>query len=132
MPAEIRQFFDQYRDAFNRLDGGAVSALYQVPSMISSASGEGLFTNEDALLDNNIALCSHYEKAGFVRADYRVNHDFAQGDDFYVADLHWTITKADQSTDTFNTTYQLVKRQHSPWKIEHVCAYSEKRFWAEQ
>ena len=34
MPADIRTFFDAYRDAFNRLDGHAVSAHYDTPAMI--------------------------------------------------------------------------------------------------
>ncbi len=130
MPEQIKAFFDSYRDAFNRLDARAVSAHYQVPSMISSASGAGLFGDEDALTHNNEALCKHYAEAGFVRADYAVNLDLAQGDDFHLVDLQWTIAKMEAPPDVFSTTYQLVKRRGGDWKIEHVCAYSEKRFWA--
>jgi hypothetical protein len=129
MPNDIRTFFNNYRDAFNRLDGRGVSDHYQTPSMISSSSGEGLFSTDAALLTNNVALCEHYRQAGFVRADYAVNHDLAQGNDFYFADLRWTIFKQDalnESHESFNTSYQLTKRSGA-WKIEHVTAYSEKQ-----
>jgi hypothetical protein len=131
MPQHLRDFFDGYRDAFNRLDAAAVSAHYRVPSMISSASGEGLFTAQAALHDNNEKLCALYRDAGFASAHYDVARDFAQGDDFYFADLCWTIEKRAAPADVFNTSYQLAKR-NGEWKIEHVTAYSEKRFWAAQ
>lgn len=130
MPAEIRQFFDAYRDAFNRLDGCAVSAFYQVPSMISNADNAGLFVDADALIANNEKLCAIYRDSGFVRTEYVENNAIAQGDDFFVADLGWTIHRAQQPPQRFNTTYQLARRgEGKAWKIEHVAAYSEQRFW---
>ena len=131
MPTEIKQFFDNYRDAFNRLDGRGVSAHYHVPSMISSSASEGLFVDVDALIANNTALCEIYRDNGFVRADYAENTAIRQGDDFFLADFSWTIQWRDKPAQQFNTTYQLVKRgaENRAWKIEHVTAYSEKQFW---
>jgi len=131
MPADIREFFDAYRDAFNRLDGGAVSAFYQVPSMISHSSNEGLFVDAAALIANNEALCAMYRDSGFLRAEYVENALIAQGPHFFVADLSWTIHRDNQAPQRFNTTYQLVRRGDAApaWKIEHVTAYSEQRFW---
>jgi ketosteroid isomerase-like protein len=130
MPAEIRQFFDAYRDAFNRLDGRAVSAFYQVPSMISSASGPGLFTDAESLIANNEKLCEIYRDTGFARTEYREGAAISQCDNFFAVDLEWTIHRAQQAPQVFNTTYQLVRREAGgAWKIEHVAAYSEKRAW---
>jgi ketosteroid isomerase-like protein len=126
MPNDVRAFFESYRDAFNRLDGRGVSAHYQVPSMISSRAGEGLFATREALEANNLALCAHYAQSKFLRADFRVNHFVAQGDDFCFADLAWTIEKQSSPPDQFNTSYQLVKRADHRWRIEHVTAYSEQ------
>jgi hypothetical protein len=131
MPQQIRAFFDSYRDAFNRLDANAVSSHYRVPAMISSAQSEGLFADEAALRANNAALCDLYRGAGFVEAHYDVATQFAQGEDFFFADLRWTVRKDGVAPDVFNTSYQLAKR-NGEWKIEHVTAYSERRFWAEQ
>jgi hypothetical protein len=60
VPVEISLFFDSYRDAFNRLDGHAVSAHYDLPAMIVDARGNGVFADAAALEANNIALCRHY------------------------------------------------------------------------
>ncbi len=129
MPAEIRAFFDSYRDAFNRLDGRAVTAHYQVPSMISNHASAGLFQDIDALLANNDALCRIYREGGFVAARYTENIALEQGEHFYLADLAWTIETNSGAPQQFNTTYQLVRRAiaggASEWKIEHVTAYSE-------
>ena len=127
MPADIRQLFDAYRDAFNRLDGRAVSAFYQVPSMISHSSNAGLFADTETLIANNEALCAMYRDSGFVRAEYVESASIEQGDHFFVADLAWTIHRDNQAPQRFNTTYQLVRRGDAAaaWKIEHVAAYSE-------
>jgi hypothetical protein len=130
MPADVRAFFDAYRDAFNRLDGREVSAFYQVPSMISSAVGPGLFTDAESLIANNEKLCEIYRDSGFVRTDYREGGAMPQSTNFFVVDLEWSIHREQQPPQVFNTTYQLVRRDTaSAWKIEHIAAYSEKRFW---
>ena len=130
MPADVRAFFDAYQAAFNRLDGRAVSAFYQVPSMISSGTGPGLFTDEESLIANNEKLCEIYRDSGFVRTEYRECGAIPQSDNFFVVDLEWGIHREQQPPQVFNTTYQLVRRDTaSAWKIEHVAAYSEKRSW---
>ncbi len=137
MPAAILAFFESYRDAFNRLDGRAVTAHYGLPAMIANQHSAGLFVEMDALIANNASLCHHYAQAGFERADFCENVCIHQGDDFFLADLCWTIQVKDQPAQQFNTTYQLAKRidggdGSSRWKIEHVTAYSERQFWNEE
>jgi len=130
MPSELHAFFDAYRDAFNQLDSPAVSAFYQVPAMISSQSGPGLFTDMASLTANNEKLCEIYRNSGFLRTEYRECASISQNQHFYVVDLEWSIHRAQQPPQIFNTTYQLVRRdENSAWKIEHVAAYSEQRSW---
>ena len=137
MPAAIRAFFESYRDAFNRLDGRAVTAHYALPAMISNQHNAGLFVDVETLIKNNESLCHHYAQGGFARADFCENVSLEQGGDFFLADLRWTIQFTDQPAQQFNTTYLLAKRiddgdEHSRWKIEHVTAYSERQFWNEE
>jgi hypothetical protein len=130
MPSDIVAFFDAYREAFNQLDGRAISAFYQVPTMISSGSGPGLFTDAESLIANNEKLCEHYRNTGFVKTAYRECSSILQSPNFVLIDLEWTIQRTQQSPQVFNTTYQLVRRDAaSAWKIEHVAAYSEMRTW---
>lgn len=130
MPAEIRRFFDSYRDAFNRLDGRAVSAHYDLPAMIVHAGGNGVFMDAEALEANNVALCDQYLQSGFVRADYTAGAFLPQGDDFCVVDLGWTITRRDLMPQQFNTSYTLARRGNQ-WKVAAVTAYQERRVWRE-
>ena len=130
IPGDVREFLDAYRDAFNRLDGRALSAFYQVPSMISSAASPGLFTDAESLIANNEKLCEIYRDSGFVRTEYQERAAIPQSENFYVVELEWSIHRAQQPPQVFNTTYQLVRRDTaSAWKIAHVAAYSEKRLW---
>ena len=129
MPADIRTFFDAYREAFNRLDGLAVSAHYDTPAMIAHAGGSGVFADIAALNANNVALCEQYARGGFVRADFEMRAFVPQSDDFCVADLAWKIDRQDQAPQYFNTSYALARRAGA-WKIFCVTAYEERRTWA--
>ncbi len=130
MPSEIRDFFATYRDAFNRLDGHAVSAHYDIPAMIAHAGGNGVFADLDALNANNVALCEQYAASGFLSADFQERSYLRQGDDFCVADLAWEITRANQAAQRFNTSYAL-RRKGGAWKVFCVTAYEERRTWTE-
>ena len=126
MPADVQIFFDTYRDAFNRLDGRAVSAHYDLPAMIVDNGGNGVFTDDAALDANNIALCAHYAQDGFVRADFAERAFLPQGENFCVVDLAWTIERRDKGSQTFNTSYALARRADR-WKVAMVTAYDERR-----
>ena len=130
MPAEIKAFFDTYRDAFNRLDGPAVSAHYALPSMIVHAGGSGIFADAAAIEANNIALCAQYAKSGFLRADYEERAFVPQGADFCVVDLAWRIVRRDRAPEQFSTAYSLARR-NGAWKVAMVTAYEEPRPWSE-
>jgi hypothetical protein len=125
MPAEIRRFLESYRDAFNRLDGRAVSVHYDLPAMIVHAGGNGVFGDAAALDANNIALCAHYAADGFVRADFVPRSFVAQGADFCVADVAWAITRDRKPPRQFNTSYALARRA-GQWKVACVTAYEEQ------
>lgn len=130
MPADIHAFFDSYRDAFNRLDGKAVSAHYALPAMIAHAGGQGVFIDAAALDANNAALCEQYARSGFERAEFVERSFVPQGPDFCVADLAWKITRRDQAPQCFNTSYSL-SRRGGKWQVYCVTAYEERRAWTE-
>ena len=129
MPIEIHTFFETYRDAFNRLDGRAVSAHYEIPAMIAHAGGNGVFADVEALDRNNVALCDQYAKSGFQWADFEARTFIPQGDNFCVADVAWKITRKNQAPESFNTSYALSRRSGA-WKVFCVTAYEERRPWA--
>ena len=125
MQAEIRAFFEQYRDAFNALDGAAVAAFYAEPSGIAQ---DGVYTHwpdRQPVVANMMALCKLYRDKGFIRADFAPSYCFEQGEQYAVADVQWCITwREDQAPWNFNTTYNLV-RTAIGWKVLLCTAYSE-------
>lgn len=125
MPADVQAFFDQYRDAFNRLDGREVSAYYDHPAMIVDDRGNHVFADGAALDANNVALCEVYARSGFLRADFRERAFVPLGQGFCVVDLAWKIECRDHSRQEFNTSYSLARRD-GKWKVAVVTAYEER------
>lgn len=126
MPPEIRTFFNLYRDAFNRLDGDAVARLYAVPSGIVSAGGHTHWASFEPIAANMAALCKLYADQGFAATDYVPHAFIAQGSDFAIADLRWTVRRTGgREPWGFHTTYNLV-RTGGGWRILLCTAYEER------
>lgn len=127
LPPEIRAFFNLYRDAFNRLDGDAVARLYHVPCGIVSASGYTHWASFEPISGNMAALCTLYADQGFVAANYVPHAFIAQGSDFAIADLCWTIRRnSGREPWEFHTTYNLVCTTGG-WRILLCTAYEEQK-----
>ena len=127
MPADIREFFDQYNAAFNRLDGEAVSRLYAVPSGITSDKGYTHWDSLEPVRSNMVALCERYRANGFSSAKFEESSFLPQGEKYAVADLSWTIERTNgQPPWQFNTTYNLI-RTAGGWRVLLCTAYEERR-----
>jgi ketosteroid isomerase-like protein len=130
VPGEIRQFFERYRDAFNRLDGDAVARLFAVPSGIAHDKGYTHWPTFEAVRANMIALCDLYRSHGFEKARFEPSSFLAQGEKFAVADLAWKIDRRDgQEAWQFRTSYNLMRTEEG-WRVLCCTAYEEKRLHA--
>jgi hypothetical protein len=127
LPIDIQAFFEQYRAAFNGLDGRAVADLYARPSGIVSDSGYTHWPTREPIEKNMLALCEQYREKGFVSAEFEVCTFLAQGKNFAVVDLAWTM-HWDQAQDDwhFNTTYN-IRQQAEGWRVLLCTAYSETK-----
>jgi hypothetical protein len=67
MLQEIRRFFEQYRDAFNALDGEAVAKLYAVPSGIAQGAKYEHWPSFEPIKNNMVALCSRRDRYQYFR-----------------------------------------------------------------
>ena len=131
MPKEIRSFFEQYREAFNRLDGEAVARLYAVPSGIASESGYTHWPTVEPIRQNMVALCELYRANGYVSAEFEQVAFLPQGENFAVADISWNIERsAEQEPWRFNTTYNLMRTSEG-WRVLLCTAYSENKLSAQ-
>jgi hypothetical protein len=127
MPADIRAFFEEYRIAFNQLDGEAVARLYAVPSGIASDTGYTHWSSYEPIRENMVALCKLYRENGYESAEFEPEAFLAQGEHFAVADISWNIGRsAGQEPWRFNTTYNLMRTPEG-WRILLCTAYSEKK-----
>ncbi len=127
MPPEIQSFFERYRNAFNALDGDAIARLYAVPSGIASDTGYEHWPAYEPIRNNMVALCRLYKDNGYVHANFEPTSFLAQGGQYAVADLRWTIERAvDEPPWVFNTTYNLM-RSTDGWRVLLCTAYSERR-----
>jgi hypothetical protein len=127
--AEIVRFFDAYRDAFNRLDGDAVAALWHSASGIADVR-DGLaridwWPEPAPMCANHRALCALYREAGYGRADYTLLDAVPMGTHHAFAHLRWTIDRADGGLlQTFATGYQLMRTADGP-RVLLCTAYQE-------
>ncbi len=127
MTSDVREFFEQYRAAFNRLDGEAVARLYAVPSGIVDDRGYTHWPSLEPVRDNMVALCELYRSNGFLSARFEPASFLAQGDNFAVADLAWHVDRTDgQAPWRFHTGYNLM-RTGAGWRILLCTAYEETR-----
>lgn len=127
MPAEIRRFFEGYRDAFNRFDGDAVARFYAVPCGIADDKGYTHWPAFESVRDNMVALCELYRSNGFKYARFQPASFLALGEKFAVADIAWHIDRlAQREPWEFHTTYNLMKTDEG-WRILLCTAYQEKR-----
>jgi len=127
VPAEIRAFFELYREAFDRLDGEAVALLYAVPSGIASDSGYTHWPAFEPIRANMVALCELYREHGYASATFEPVAFLAQGENYAVADISWNIERTEQRESwRFNTTYNLT-RTRDGWRVLLCTAYSEKK-----
>ena len=127
MPAEIRAFFEHYREAFNRLDGEAVAHLFAVPSGIASDGGYTHWSSFEPIRANMVALCALYRANGYASAAFEPVVFLAQGENYAVADIYWCIERSGEREPwRFNTTYNLM-RTAAGWRVLLCTAYSEKR-----
>lgn len=130
--AELRIFFDAYRDAFNRLDGDAVADLWHVPCGIADNGADGaqgsveVWTVDAPMRSNMRALCAAYAGADFGRADFGIDHHVALGPHHAFATLCWTLVRRDGSLlQRFRTGYQLLRTADGP-RVLLATAYEEK------
>lgn len=116
---ETQTFFAAYRDAFDRLDGDAVAALWHGASGIAdSRDGCGRLTwwpDAAPMQDNHRALCEVYRAAGYHHAVFQIEHHEPMGPAHAFALLHWTLHRADGSVlQRFRTGYQLIRTAAGP------------------
>lgn len=116
--AEVEQFFEAYRDNFNRLDGDAVADAWHPQSAITHRSKDAkhadvkMWTEDTPMRENMRALCDVYRNAGYANANYTLDEFVPLGQHHAFALLSWTIQRNDGSTmQSFRTGYNLMRGQ---------------------
>lgn len=125
IPDDIIGFLEQYRDAFNALEGAAVADLYALPSGIAQEGRYTHWSERRAIADNMTALCELYRQRSYRAARFEPIGFLDQGRAHAVVDVRWTIAWGDGAPDwTCHTAYNLI---HTPqgWRVLLCTAYTE-------
>lgn len=126
---ETEAFFAAYRDAFDRLDGDAVAALWHGASGIADAQdgcGRQTWWPDAAPMQaNHRALCEVYRAAGYHHAEFTIERHVPMGPAHAFALLHWTLCRTDGGVlQRFHTGYQLMRTADGP-RVLLAVAYQE-------
>ena len=124
-------FAERNRDAFSRFDPHAVTALYGLPCIYSQEAVPAVFSDQDALLDNNTRLVEFYRQDGLENvgfADLKV-HSF--GERHALVDVQWTLTRHEKPPVIFRTAYNL-RCFDGDWKIWAITVYEERAAFAHE
>ena len=128
---ETQAFFDTYREAFNRLDGDAVAALWHCSSGITDSQGDDgqarltWWSDAAPMHANHVALCELYRQAAYASADFVIEDHVPLGPNHAFAHLQWTLKRGDGSLlQQFRTGYQLMRTAQGP-RVLLAVAYQE-------
>ena len=129
--SEVQAFFETYRDAFDRLDGDAVAALWHTPSGITHARAGGAtaqlawWSDEAPMRANHRALCELYRSLAYRSAEFEIVDCISLGANHALANLHWTLRRDDGALlQDFHTGYHLLRTPDGP-RVLLVTQYEE-------
>jgi hypothetical protein len=119
--AEVEEFFEAYRENFNRLDGDAVADTWHTQSAITHRAKDAehadvtMWTSDAPMRENMRALCDVYRNAGYANASYSIDEFVPLGQHHAFVLLSWTIQRSDGSTlQSFRTGYNLMRGKDGP------------------
>lgn len=117
---EVQAFFERYRDAFDRLDGDAVAALWHAGGcgIADTRDGCGRLTwwpQPEPMRDNQRALCEAYRRSGYDHASFDIDAHVPMGPDHVFVRVQWQLHAADgRVLQRFGTGYQLMRGAQGP------------------
>lgn len=126
---QATQFAQRNRDAFNRFDPQAVTALYGLPCIYSQEATPAVFSDHAALLDNNTRLVEFYRRDGLEGVDFDDVTVDSFGERHALVDVQWTLTRREKSPVRFRTAYNL-RCFDGDWKIWAITVYEERAAFA--
>ena len=118
---EVHQFFETYRDHFNRLDADTVADTWHAQSGITHRACEGdfaaytLWSTDAPMRANTHALCDVYRGNDFSSAEFKIDRCESMGAHHAFAVVQWTLHRHYGSLlQTFKTGYNLMRTEHGP------------------
>ena len=119
--AEVQQFFETYRDNFNRLDAEAVADTWHSQSGITHRARGGdcaaytLWPTDAPMRANMHALCDVYRGNDYSHAAFDVTHCESMGAHHAFAVVQWSLRRRGGSLlQAFKTGYNLMRSEARP------------------
>jgi ketosteroid isomerase-like protein len=121
---QIGDFFASYRDAFNSGDPAAVARHIAVPCLLVERQTT-VWSTEDEVLQAMTRLVTFYRESGAQNAHFVIEQSLPQGETDAVANIAWTIDRADGVASwKFRTGYNL-RFNDGRWRIVCCTSYEE-------
>ena len=119
--AEVAQFFESYRDNFNRLDGDAVADTWHTQSGITHPARDHphaaytMWPTDAPMRANTHALCDVYRSNEYSHAEFEITKCVSMGANHAFAVVSWTLWRIDGSVlQSFETGYNLMRTDRGP------------------
>ena len=119
----MHQFFETYRDHFNRLDADAVADTWHAQSGVAHPAREGegdcaaytMWPTDEPMRANTHALCDVYRGNDYSHAEFALEHCKSMSANHAFAVVHWMLYRHDGSLlQSFSTGYNLMRTEHGP------------------
>jgi hypothetical protein len=117
--AEAHQFFETYRDNFNRLDAEAVANMWHTQSGITNRARDGdfaaytMWSTDAPMRANTHALCDVYRNNDYSHAEVEIDRHESMGAHHAFAVVQWTLLRKDGSQlQSFKTGYNLMRTEY--------------------
>ena len=134
---ETTEFFEHYREAFNRFDGDAVADLWHVPGAIGVVPPDAahaaltLWSDDAPMRANMHALCDIYRGHGDAHWDFELRDFVGMGAHQAFARVHWRLQRDDGAlVQEFDTGYNLTRTAQGPRVV--LCTAFEEALGRDQ
>ena len=114
----VRHFFEDYRAAFDAVDGARIAALYHAPTITMRADGSiHCLESSDALAEFFQRVAERYVAEGYRASRFRIVDLTPIGTASALATLDWELLREDGSLiRSWRQSYNIV-RVDDAWRI---------------
>lgn len=124
---EINRFFDEYSQAFSRLDVDGITAMFVLPFVSFHEMEPTVWGPYEGpvLYEVTRSIMSHYKDKGVTKMVHSVSALLPMGHNMASVVISWTAHRQNQTPWIYDSGYHLV-RKDGQWKIYGVVQFDTR------